>query len=136
MQAVLSLRHKKNRAASAACSVCPSAAGQEYIMMDLSLGPEVLLSDEEMTEIKSERKVLHSGNCVDGVYGCSKCWNDANDGWGTMSECDYCHKRGYTRVSKALDEPCLYALCPECRAKQALEALVLYEEYHRHYDED
>ena len=82
-------------------------------MMDLTLGGEV---------DTGETSELHSGTCNDGVFGCSRCWNAANEGQGTEFECDLCRTATYTRVTLAWDEPVLYAMCADCRIENRDEA--------------
>lgn len=77
--------------------------------MDLCLGGEVETG---------ERSDLHSGSCVDGVYGCSKCHNAANGGKGQIGNCEICDAVGInTLIVKAWDEPVLYEMCHSCTTK-------------------
>lgn len=70
-----------------------------------------------MVDVGVNPKANHSGPCNDGVYGCSRCHNAANDGKGTICNCDWCHKETHTRITRAWDEPVSYALCSDCRRK-------------------
>jgi hypothetical protein len=78
-------------------------------MHDLTLGAPV--------DVGVNPEATHSGSCNDGVFGCSRCWNTANDNLGTIDKCDWCERETHTKVSKAWDEPILYALCLACRNK-------------------
>ena len=82
-------------------------------MFDLSLGGPV--DTEETSE-------AHTGTCTDSPYGCIRCHNGANNGRGTMSTCDCCKKETFTRITRAIDEPAMYAMCGGCRKKQNDEA--------------
>ena len=74
--------------------------------MDLSLGGEVETG---------ETSPLHSGSCVDGVYGCSKCHNSSNEGKGSVGSCEICNAVDvHTSIVKAWDEPVLYEMCAKC----------------------
>lgn len=79
-------------------------------MHDLSLGPPVDTGERRPG-------ATHSGNCSDGVYGCHRCWNTANNGEGTQFACDWCKVTALTRVTQAWDERVLYALCGKCQVK-------------------
>lgn len=81
-------------------------------MHDLGLGPEVDAGERAPD-------APHRGNCTDGVYGCSRCWNGANEGRGTIDTCEWCKtKEVHTRIVKAWDEPVLYAICAACEKRQ------------------
>lgn len=100
-------------------------------MHDLSLGGPVATDDTSP---------LHRGHCFDGVYGCHLCWNADNDGKGTEYTCDWCQKRAFTKVMRAVDEPVLYALCESCQARRAKAAEEAYADacddwYERHEDD-
>ncbi len=83
-------------------------------MHDLSLGPPV--------EVDRDPNAPHAGPCFDGVYGCHRCWNGANDGKGSVSTCDWCKAPDvYTRITRAWDEPVSYAVCAPCVEKQNAE---------------
>jgi hypothetical protein len=91
-------------------------------MHDLGLGPPVL------DEVRPGAE--HKGRCYDGVYGCHICWNGANDGKGTVSECEWCKSKDvHTRIVKAWDEPCLYAICAACERSQLEELRRIEFEY-------
>lgn len=80
-------------------------------MHDLCLGGPVV--DERRPN------ATHEGPCFDGVYGCHVCWNHANDGRGTVNECEWCHTNDvHTRIVRAWDEPVLYAICADCEKRQ------------------
>jgi len=77
----------------------------------------------------------HPGQCYDGVYGCHKCHNAANDGEGTICDCEYCGAKDVpTRITMALDEPVMYAMCKKCRFKREKEAQAELEYYRERYD--
>ncbi len=97
-------------------------------MHDLSLGGPV--------EVDRDPEAKHGGPCFDGVYGCHRCWNADNDGKGTLHTCEWCKAEDVlTRITKASDEPVMYAVCEACRAKQAEAALQeLYEFDNTCYD--
>lgn len=78
-------------------------------MHDLSLGPPA--------ELKDQRSDLHNGPCFDGVYGCHLCWNAANGGNGTESQCDWCRERRLTKVVQPANTSVMYALCSDCQVK-------------------
>ncbi len=71
-------------------------------------------------EVEREPEALHPGPCFDGVYGCDRCWNAANNGKGTIWKCEgRCGKEDVpTRIIQALDEPVLYAACEDCRRRR------------------
>ena len=100
-------------------------------MHDLGLGPPVV----------SERlpNATHKGPCFDGVYGCHVCHNHANNGRGTVGECEWCHTKDvHTRIVKAWDEPVLYEICAACEKKQNDELERMNDEYRDdvdHYDD-
>jgi hypothetical protein len=85
-------------------------------MHDLSLGGPVNVGTQEDAK--------HSGPCYDGVYGCHKCWSLENDGKGTAMPCDYCERVTFTKVTRASDEPVMYALCECCRSIESLSNAV------------
>lgn len=88
-----------------------------------------------MVDVGVNPDAEHSGPCNDGVYGCSRCWNAANKGEGTISECDWCKKQCcFTRVTKAWDEPVSYALCEGCQVKNQPSPQELDEIYNDPYD--
>lgn len=70
-----------------------------------------------MVDVGINPKANHPGPCNDGVYGCSRCHNNANDCKGTIINCDWCKKETHTRICPAWDEPVSYALCKDCRQK-------------------
>jgi hypothetical protein len=76
--------------------------------MDLTLGGPV--------EVNKTSK-LHSGNCNDSIFGCIKCWNAA----GKQAACDICGKVTTTFITKAWDEPVLYAMCTQCMRKNSAD---------------
>lgn len=87
----------------------------------------------------------HEGNCNDGVYGCSRCWNAANNGKGYVADCDWCKARNVnTRIIKAWDENVSYALCEKCRKKnqptrEELQEMDRYDDdpyFFERYEED
>ena len=75
-------------------------------MHDLSLGPPV--------DVGEEPDAKHSGPCYDGVYGCHKCHSAANDGKGSVGNCDSCKRLTFTQIIKAWDEPVMYEECAAC----------------------
>jgi len=98
-------------------------------MHNLRLGPPI-----EVGEVEG---ATHGGPCMDGVYGCHRCWNTANDGKGTLTECEsrVCPDKGkelYTRVFTFgyLDgDPTMMAMCTACRTRiQEAEEEELQEE--------
>lgn len=90
-------------------------------MMDLGLGGPV--------DVGVQADANHSGPCNDGVYGCSRCYNHANDGKGTVDECEWCRaKNVHCKITRSMEEPCLYAICEKCRAKQQEAIQREYEE--------
>lgn len=101
-------------------------------MHDLSLGGFVDTDDTSP---------LHSGSCVDGVYGCHFCWNADNGGRGTEYTCDWCKKRGFTKVLRSIEEPSMCAICDECQVRRIKAAEEAYREMQdawcdRHCDDD
>jgi hypothetical protein len=81
-------------------------------------------------EVERDPEALHSGPCFDGVYGCHRCWDAANDGKGTVADCEgRCGAKNVpTRIIQASDEPVLYAACEACRERATAHALEeLYE---------
>jgi hypothetical protein len=91
-------------------------------MHDLGLGPPV--EGERLPD------ATHAGPCFDGVYGCHRCWDDANEGKGTLAICEWCKAENVpTRITRAIDEPVLYALCAPCVAKQNAELRRMELEY-------
>lgn len=83
----------------------------------------------------------HTGPCNDGVYGCSRCFNLANEGKGTVGDCEWCKKTNeHLKIIMASDEPVSYAVCEGCRKRQAAALQAEDEEYRYslswNYDED
>jgi hypothetical protein len=82
----------------------------------------------------------HRGPCNDGVFGCTRCFNGANDGEGTVGKCDWCKKENeFLRITMASDEPVSYAVCKKCRIAQqeALKAeLEEFENSSYDYDDE
>lgn len=78
--------------------------------MDPTLGGPVIAVGQTST--------LHSGSCTDSEFGCIACWNAQNKHEGRIFKCDRCKTETTTRVTRAYDEPCLYALCEKCRIEQ------------------
>jgi len=92
-------------------------------------------------EVERDPDALHGGPCFDGVYGCHRCWNAANNGKGTSSTCERCRANDVlTRVVRASDEPVLYAICQACqtlKAESDAQAVADYEaEFGSLSDED
>ena len=79
-------------------------------------------------------KPLHTGNCTDGVYGCSSC-NAASRsltadqlktiGWSTEQNCDWCKKLVSVQQIhgiKPWDEPSIYyEVCTDCKKEHDKE---------------
>lgn len=100
-------------------------------MHDLGLGGPV--------PVERDPDAKHKGTCFDGVYGCHLCYNAENDGKGTISECDWCHAKDvYTKVTRAWDEPVLYAICEPCADRQAkyIAQEIAWDDAHRDDDYD
>lgn len=82
--------------------------------MDLGLGGHVEVEDDGDNPNKK-----HAGGCNDGVYGCSRCWDAENNGKGTTFTCEWCKAPDVpTLITRASDEPVLYAVCAACRKRQ------------------
>ena len=96
-------------------------------MHDHSLG--------EPVDVERYADATHPGPCSDGVYGCSRCWNSANDGKGTIGDCEWCDAKDVpTKVTRASDEPVSYAVCEPCRERQRRALEQELEEYGSPYD--
>lgn len=81
-------------------------------------------------DVGVQENANHPGSCNDGVYGCSRCFNGANDGQGTIGECEWCkEKNEYLKITLASDEPVSYAVCKKCRDHQAAALKQELEEY-------
>jgi len=89
-------------------------------MMDHSLGGPV--------DVGIQEGALHEGNCNDGVFGCSRCWNLANDGQGTLSTCEWCKRETFTKTLHDPEDHCTYAVCKDCREKYQERVAREYEE--------
>lgn len=101
-------------------------------MHDYSLGGPVDVG--EYCGPMLDGKPIHTGNCEDGVYGCTKCNRASREltteqlqsiGFETHQNCDWCKKRFPVADISGIrpwDEPsCYYQVCTECRAKHARE---------------
>ena len=67
-------------------------------MMDLGLGGPV--------DVGVQEGANHSGSCNDGVFGCSRCWNNANGGQGTLDKCEWCKKEAFTKTLHDPEDRC------------------------------
>jgi len=92
--------------------------------MDLTQGLPIITEDTS---------TLHSGHCTDSEFGCIACWNAQNNHEGRIFKCDWCKVKTNTRVTRAFDEPAMYALCEQCRKKNDKYA---QEEYERMTEND
>tara|TARA_R110000851_G_scaffold332665_2_gene509438 strand:+ start:242 stop:688 length:447 start_codon:yes stop_codon:yes gene_type:complete len=63
---------------------------------------------------------LHKGECIDSQWGCVQCSNAANNGHGSIAECDICKKITNVIIRKALDENMVYCYCEDCNLKDKL----------------
>lgn len=80
-------------------------------MHDHSLGGPVNVGVQEDAN--------HHGPCNDGVYGCTRCFNNDNGGQGTIGECEWCEEADvFLKITMSDDEPVSYAVCAECRQRQ------------------
>ena len=89
-------------------------------MMDLGLGGPVCVGRVEGAN--------HPGNCTDGVYGCHRCYNNANEGKGTFDTCEWCKKQAHLKLLTDHEEQCIYAVCESCRKKHQERIEREYEE--------
>lgn len=97
-------------------------------MMDLGLGGPV--------DVGVQEGANHTGPCNDSTFGCIRCWNNANEGKGTMHHCEWCKKEAFTKTLHDPEDRCVYAVCRSCREKyQERVARAWAADMNRDYEE-